>query len=351
MIIPKHDFKNAIDAVSPFARAKSTLQILTHVKIVSTGKRIMFTASHLDSQIDHWIDCDGEKFECCIEAAALKKFAQFCDSDVSLTLKGKKAVLEFGDTKTRLSTLDADMFPVLKLAERVVTEIDWAPLGAKIHFATQFCGVNASVPQCACVMVKSTGTQIAVYATDKISMSYEVLPHIAPEFGICIPVDTARHMVGPFKTLVVREDQLELRGPNSIALFKVAPHKVLNLANVINAKLPSVGTVNRKSLLDAISFVSSFSDSGKIRGMVTIESGETQQVRLVDPSHSNEASAPFECEGEGFSFNAYHADFASFLKALESDKPRIEFNKDDMVNTQIRLVEADRMIVTMPVRA
>lgn len=346
MKIPKLEFKNAIDTVSPFARSKSTLAVLTHIKVESTGERITFTASHVDSQIEHWIDCKGETFACCIEADKLKRFVQFLAADVTLTVKGAKATLESGDMKTRLSVLPAADFPMLNKSEKIITEMDWAPIGAKIHFATQFCAVQHSTPQCVCVNVKSTGQAIEIMATDQKSASLETVPHIAPEFGVCIPVDTARHMVGPFRSLVVREEQLELRGPNSIALFKTAPHAPLNISKLFRLNLPNAGEVSRKALLDAIQFVSSFSDQGKIRGMVKLETGESNVVRLAGAG--NEATAPFDYQGDTLAFAGYHDDWAQFMKALEGDKLKIMFNKDDMQRTQIRLVDDDRMILTMP---
>lgn len=346
MIIPKTDFKNAIDVVSPFARAKSTLQILTNIKIESTGERITFTASHVDSQIEHWIDCKGEKFACCIEAAALKKFASFCQGDVAFTVKGTKATLECGDLKTKLSTLQAEEFPILQRSENVITELEWGSIGAKIHFSTQFCADKHPTPQCTCVNITSTGTKIDILATDQKSASLETLAHIAPEFGICIPVETARHMIGPFRSLVVREEQLELRGPNSIALFKTAPCKPLSLAKLFDLKLPNAGEVDRKALLDAIQFVSSFSDQGKIRGMVKVAAGESNVVRLAGAG--NEAAAPFDYRGDSFEFAGYHDDWAQFLKALEGDKVKFQFDQGDMLRTQLRLTDAGRMILTLP---
>jgi DNA polymerase III sliding clamp (beta) subunit (PCNA family) len=348
MIIEKTDFKSAVDAVTPFARAKSTLPILSHVKIESNGKKLTFTASHIDSQIEYWINVEAEKFAVCVDAVALKKFAQFCDSDVSLAIKGKKAVLEFGDTKTRLNTLEAQDFPMMTKSENVITEIEWEPLGSKIAFASQFCGINPSQPQLQCVQVNSTGETIEVFATDGKSLGVQTLNHIAPAFGICIPVDTARHMTGAFKTLTVREEQIELRGPNAIALFKTSPYKPMAIRPVITKKLPNSGSVARESLSEAISFVSSFCDSGKVRGMVRIESGESNVVSLV--GLENEATAPFQYEGEPFVFGAYYEDFIAFLKALSGDKLTFEFDKKDMATTQIRLTDGDRLICTMPAR-
>ncbi|HYD58930.1 MAG TPA: hypothetical protein VEC35_01150 [Noviherbaspirillum sp.] len=350
MLLSRNEFKAAVDAVTPFSPTRTTMPILTHVKVESTGERVIFTASNTDSQIQYWIDCAGEKFAACIDASALKKFAQFCDGEVSFTVKSKKAVLEFGDTKTRLNTLEADQFPELHMAEKVITEIEWAPLADKIAFATQFCGVNAQVPAAQCVQIKSTGTQIEVFATDTKSMGASIVNHIAPEFGICIPRDTACRMVGNFKSMVVREEQVELRGANSIALFKLAVAKPLQVSKFWQRTYTNKGTISRKSLLDAINFTSSFASSAaKIRPQIVISAGEQCSVKLTG-STDNEATAPFKYQGDSVTFGAYPDDFGSFLKSVEADEIGIEFDQADLKTTAIRLTGGDRIICTMPVR-
>ncbi|RJF99041.1 hypothetical protein [Noviherbaspirillum saxi] len=347
MILSKSDFRGAVDAVTPFARTKSPLPILTHVKVESTGKRITFTASHIDSQIEHWIDATGEKFAVCIDAAALKKFASVCDADVSLTVKGKKAVLECGDKKTRLNTLEADTFPMMKKVDQVLTEIEWKLVEDKIAFAVQFCGMNPSMPQLNCLQLNSTGAQLEIFATDTKKIGFESVPHIATAFGVCIPNETARHMVGSFVSMVVREEQIELRSDNAIALFKTAPYKPVKIDKFITRAFPSQGEISRKSLLEAINFVGSFSDSGKIRSRVEIHSGDSNIVKLI--STENEASAPFDYSGAPLAFGAFPDEFSSFLKSVETDKLKIEFDTADMNSTPIRLTNAGRVIIAMPV--
>lgn len=347
MILSKSDFRGAVDAVTPFARAKSPLPILTHVKVESTGKKVIFTASHIDSQIEHWIDVAGEKFSVCIEAAALKKFASVCDAEVSLTVKSKKAILECGDKKTRLNTLEADAFPMLKQSSTVLTEVEWKEVADKIAFAAQFCGLNPSMPQLNCVQLSSSGERLEIFGTDTKKIGFESVPHIATSFGVCIPAETARHMAGSFVSMVVREDQIELRGENSVALFKLAPYKPVKVGQFITREFPSQGEISRKSLLDAITFVGSFSDSSKLRSRVEIHSGDANIVKLI--STENEASAPFDYSGAPLAFGAFPDEFSSFLKSVDADKLKIEFDTADMNRTPIRLTNAGRVIVAMPV--
>jgi DNA polymerase III sliding clamp (beta) subunit (PCNA family) len=349
MIFNKAEFKAAIDAVTPFAAKTSPLAILTHVKIESTGKRVTFTASQHSSQIEYWLDCEGEEFAVCLEAVALRKFAQFVDGNVKMTVKNKKATLEFGDTKTRLGALDATDYPQLVKDDVIVTELEWGPLAEKLIFAAQFCSPNQVNPLLNCVQLLSTGTKIHIFGTDGKSAGVETVDHLAPEFGICIPVDTARNMVGShFKTLVVRNEQVELRGPNASAYFKLAVNKPMKIEPFLGRQYKNTGKITRKSLLEAISFVSAFSDSGKIRSQVQIHTGDENTVRLV--GIQNEATAPFDYKGDGFQFGAFSDDFAMFLKTVEGDDLTIEFDKDDLVKTPVRLSDSQRVICTMPVR-
>lgn len=349
MKFTKEEFKAAIDAVTPFAATRSPLQILTHVKIEADGERVTFTASRADAQIQYWLEAAGEKFGICIEAQALKRFAQFCDDDVTLAVKGKRVTLEFGETKTRLSGLETVDFPMMLQADGIVAEIEWAPLADKIAFVEQFCGVNPSRPQASCVQINSTGTAIEVFATNTTNLAFESVPHIAPEFGLCIPRDTARSMAGKFKTLTVRADQVELRSDNSIALFKVSPYKPLPIRGHIQCGLPNGGKIVRKSLLDAISFVASFSDASNLRPAVRIDLGESNAVSLI--GRQNEAAAPFDYSGDPFPLGAYPDDFAAFLKALDDADLKIEFDGANLDRSLIRLSSGSRVICTAPVRA
>lgn len=348
MKITKEKLKEAVDAISPFIEARSPLPILSHVRIESDGERVTFTASSIDAQINYWVDLACEKFSACVSAAALKKVAQFCNGDVDFSFKGQKATIQFDGSKTRIGTLDAAEFPTLQMSETIITEIEWKPLRDKINFALQFCSPNNVKPTLNCVQIISTGERLEIFGTNGLNMGLETVPHIGPEFGACIQADTARRMTGDFKTMILREEQIELRGDSSIALFKVAPYKPIKIDRIINAQLPNSGTVTRKTLLDAISFVGSFNDPGKLRGMVKIEAGDSNIVQLA--RGTNEANAPFAYTGDGFSVGAYQDDFIDFMKAIDGETFRIEFDQANLIDKQMRLIDGDRIIITMPAR-
>jgi DNA polymerase-3 subunit beta len=348
VIIPKQAFRDAINAVAPFSPPRSTLPILTNIRVESTGEQLTFVASNLDSQIEYWIDAPGEPFAFCVDATALKRIAQFADDDVDLSCKNGKAVIGIGKAKTRLASLPAKDFPKLERAESALVELEWAPLEEQFQFAAQFCATNMVRPHLNCVHIKSTSTEINVFGTNGINLGFVSVPHIAAEFGICIQVDVARRMAGDFKTVTIRDNQVELRGDRAIALFKTAASKPLDMRRIIGLELPDSGEVERKSLLEAISFVGSFPDQGKARPMVKIEAGESNHVALV--GRDNEATAPFEYEGSPVMFGAYVSDFSGFLKSLQGDKLKLQFKAADTSNTQIRILDGNRIICTMPAR-
>lgn len=347
MKIPLAQFKEAIDAVLPFAQVRSPLEILTHVKLDSTGSKLICTASSIDSQIQHSIDCDGELFSVTIEASALKKFSQFCEEDITLTIKNGKADLKSGSAKVRLGTLKGEDFPMVQKSEEIITELDWLILRDKIAFTGLFAATADIRPVMNCVQIKSTGTSIDVVGTNGMRLAIESVANIAPTFAICIPIEGARRMTGDYKSFVVREGQIELRGPQSIAVFKLSQSKPIDGKRVVAPVLPNEGRIARKSLIDAISFSTAFHD-GKLRSIVKIESGEKNTVQLT--GLVNEADTSFDYEGTPFLMSVFSSDMSDALKALNSEKIKFEFDANDMQSKQIRLIDGPRTICVMPTK-
>jgi len=349
MQFDKDQFKTAVDAVTPYAAKTSPLQILQFVKMESDGKTVTMTASRADAQIQYQFENPGEKFSFCIDAGALRRFAQFCADDVFMVVKEKRVTLNFGDTTTRLNVLPGNEFPVMERAQNALTEMDWAPLAEKIAAVEPFCMPNASMPQTSCVQIRSTGTALEVFAMTQANLVFESVPHIAPEFGLCIPRETARQMVGDFKSMTIRDEQIELRGDNAIALFRVSPHKPVNARAVIDRPLPNAGTIKRESMLGAINFAASFSDAGKVRPVIKIEAGDDDKaIRLV--GLQNEAAAPFDYAGDPFTVGAYPDDFAAFLKSLTESELKLEFDQKNLARAPLRLTAGSRIICTSPVK-
>jgi DNA polymerase III sliding clamp (beta) subunit (PCNA family) len=347
MKIPQKQFKNAIEAVMPFVASRSTMPILESIKVESNGAAIKFTATNLDAQIEHSFECDGESLSGCIDAAALKKFAQFADEDISLTIKKGKAELKSGSAKARLDVLDAKDFPLLQKTQSIIAELDWAVVREKIGFASLFCAENDIRPVMNCVQITSSGTRIDIFGTNGLRLAMNDVAHIAPEFKVCIPIRSARRMVGDYTSFVVREDQIELRSTDTTAIFKLAPIKPTDGRRIVSSRLPDVGQVDRKSLLDAITFATAFHD-GKLRSIVKIESSEHNSVQLIGAG--NEAATTFEYDGQKFSFSVYASDFIDALKALDGEKVGFEFDSSSMETSQLRLLDDGRVICALPVK-
>lgn len=347
MKIPLEQFIAATESVCKFAESLSYIPILTCVKIESTGTKLIFTASNIESQIEYFIDCAGEKFFIAIDASSLKKFSKFCIEDVSLTVKNNMAYFKSGSSKVRLGTLDGCDFPLLRKTEEIITEIDFATLHGAIEFAALFAATNDIRPEMNTVQINSAGTFIDVFGTNSKRISIESIPHIAQEFGACIPIKCAKLMDGYFKSFVVRKDQIELRGDKSIAIFKLANCKLIPARRLFDISLPHEGQISRKSLLDAVSFSAAFHD-GKSRGSIKIECGETNVVRLDEKK--NEADMTFDYAGSPFSLDAYSSDISDALKALTSEKIKIEFDSGNMSEAQFRLIDGPKKIIIMPLR-
>ncbi len=346
MKIQGQQFKSAVDAAMPFVAVRSTMPILGHIKFESTGSQVTMTASNVDTQIRYTFDCDSDPISACIDAQSLKRFSGFCgDGDVTLKFADNKVALSCKESKARLSTLPAQDFPMLEKRDGIKAEIDWSLLREKFAFAVQFCNEGDIRPQMNCLMITSTGTNIGICGTSNSNLGLESLDHISSEFGICIPASSVRNMTGDFKSLIIRDEQIELKGPNAEALFKLAPYQPVDFRKLLVQKLPDACEVSRQSMLDSVLFAAAFKDNTKMRGVINIDNGMIKNIG------QNEADSPFEYKGSPLSIHAYPDDFVKFLKSLTSDSIAVQFDKNGNSNSQVRLIDGSKTIITMPVRA
>ena len=338
--------KAAVEAVLPFVSVRSTMPVLSHIKFESTGAHVVMTASNVDTQIRYTFDCAGDQMEACIDAQALKRFAGFCgDDDVTLKITDNKAALSCKASKARLSVLPAQEFPILEKRDGIIAELDWVLLRDKFAFSALFCNEGDVRPQMNCLMVTSTGTRIDIFGTTGGNLGLESLNHISSQFGICIPVGSVRNMTGNFTSLIIRDEHIELKGPNAEALFKLAPYKPVEARKLLSASLPNACEVSRQSMLEAVLFASAFKDNAKLRGVIQIDHGSVKNIG------QNEADSPYECKGDELSIHAYPDDFSKFLKSLTSDSIAIQFDAKNNILGQVRLIDGSKTIITMPVRA
>jgi DNA polymerase-3 subunit beta len=340
-------FKSAIDAVTPFVNARSTLPILSHIKIDSTGDALIFAASNTEAQIEHSITCSGSPFSACASATLLKRFAALCEEDVSLAYKSGKIHLKSGQADARLAVSETHNFPLIKKTENIIAEIDWQAVKEKIAFASMFCADADIRPQMNCVQIRANSNRIDIFGTNGFRLGINGVPYISPEFNLCIPVQSTRLMVGDFQSFVVRENQIELRGNNTTAVFKTAPYQTLDARRISDVALPNSGQVYRESLMNAIAFAAAFDDS-KLRSAVKVEATDKNFVQLISTNH--EAVTSFDYEGERFSLMVYSSDFIDALKALDGEKIKIEFNAANASTAHIRLKDGQRTILAMPIR-
>lgn len=347
MKIESRAFKSAIDTVMPYVVPNSPLAILACIKLEADSGSLKFTASCVDAQIEHTAPGSSDSFAMCVNAAALKQFAQFCTGEVSITLKGEKVHLKSGSMNARLSTLDAAHFPVMIKSEKIIAELEWKVLCERINFAALFTAKQDIRPFANCVHIKAMGDHIDVYGSDGGRMGFISLPHISPEFGISIHSLSVRRMTSDFTSLVIRDEQIELRNADSVALIKLANCKLIDGRRLIDSVLPSVGDLDRKSLIDAATFAASFHDE-KLRCVVRISAGEQNILRLA--SRNNDAESPFTFTGDPFEVGAYASDLIEAMKALEGDTVRMEYNGAEMNNSPMRFTSGDKQILIMPLR-
>ncbi|MEI6730927.1 MAG: hypothetical protein WCL30_06670, partial [Pseudomonadota bacterium] len=109
MKIQTAQLKSALDNIRPIVGRKTSLPILSCVKLHAENNRLNITASNIDEFIIESVDCEGDIAPTCVSF-----------NHLAMAISGKEAELESasstllvkcGRNETEIATLDAEEFP------------------------------------------------------------------------------------------------------------------------------------------------------------------------------------------------------------------------------------------------
>ena len=109
-----------LQVVSGIVERRQTLPILANILVSKDGERVSFTATDLEIQIQTTAEIGAGKDAGAITVAARKLvdiLRALPESDVALTLTGKKLAIQSGKSRFNLQTLAAEEYPTVAQAE------------------------------------------------------------------------------------------------------------------------------------------------------------------------------------------------------------------------------------------
>lgn len=104
------EFSVALGRVLPLLKTRTTLPILTHVKLIAGMGVLQVVATDLDAYALASCQCEGDLTQVCVDGASLKYLVSQAGEEISMELEAGKLIVK-GNGTASLSTLPAVEFP------------------------------------------------------------------------------------------------------------------------------------------------------------------------------------------------------------------------------------------------
>lgn len=259
LTISKAEMVRLLAATTKVVEARNTIPILSMVRLVADGGKLVVTATDLDITISASAACDiAADGEICVDAKLITSIVNKAPGELALTLEGPTLGVVSGRSRFKLPTLPTSDFPDFKAGTYTTEfEADLAALMAPCQFAmsteeTRFYlnGVYLHTQD---------GTMRAV-ATDGHRLSRNVAPLDVDMPGIIIPRKAVTMLPKGVVSVSVSDTKIRVVKDDFVLVSKLIDGTFPDYQRVIptgNDKLVRVDNTALKAAADRVATISS----------------------------------------------------------------------------------------------
>lgn len=316
--------KSALDNIRPIVGRRTTLPILSCVKLHTERNRLHITASNLDEYQIERLEADEEMEPCCVNyhqlCAAIG--GEFSD------LKFSKGVLtvKIGIGKSEIKTLDAEEYPPLPKDELSKFSINCEELAEAVNATSWAASADLTRYMLQSVHIQAGVKMLRVESTDSRNLALFEIPLISSPFEAVIPSSFAAN----FSSALLRSEAELSVGKNWVRIShewgnyfcKQMDGKYPNTKAITDSVSKNLGVANVSELKEIFDRCDQFSDKSKTQfaAVSFLKTGIKAEFIGVgaglDYSTSGEFQ-PHECQ-----LNA--SGFRNCLRAIKSETVKIK---------------------------
>lgn len=268
------EFAAALARVMPVLKTRSTLPILTYLKLEAKNGRVLISATDIDAHACAACPCEGELAPICVGADMLNYLAKQGSETIYLTVTPQErlAVITDDSSSAKLNTLPAAEFPPWPMGKWValglsttdlaecIKGVCWAaddPLKGNIDLWRE------------CVWVKTTSKSIECCATDTKEFAYVNKPLIGVPSEFMFPAKQASLLTDGLLTggtISLSDTHVATGSDNFSVAIRLAEGRYAPVHSLLEQKRESLGIING-NILDALHTIKAL---GKEDGLLDV---------------------------------------------------------------------------------
>lgn len=303
--IPQHALARELALLTPLANGKSTIPILSNVRMEATADGLTLTATNLEQGVTVTIPCDVRaQGAITVHCRKLADLVARLSGDITLTVDDKQYLtVRAGRSRSRFGGMSAESFPTLPAVGTPLAEMDARALAR--HFKCVAFAISAEESRFTlngALLAFADGKVLAV-ATDGHRLAYAEMDGAAPApANVLVP----KPAITAFANLadaaeggarvVITQDENHLFfavGPRLLTTRKMSGN-FPDYARVL-PKHETYVTVDRDELKAALTRVAQFSDERSRAVRFAFSSGEV--ALFASSMDTGESAESVSCDG------------------------------------------------------
>ncbi len=302
LVIHKEDLTRALAATTKVVEARSTIPILSSVRLAAAGEGLAITATDLDISATAGVPAEvAEPGNICVSAKLLNDIARKATGDITMSLEGDKLSVKSGRSRFSLSTLSAEDFTTLGEDKfDAEFEIDLAGLFAPVSFA-----ISTEETRYYLNGVFFKGGKSEAVATDGHRLGRHIGPELPAFEGIIVPRKTVGLLPKGEVHVSVSQQKIRIVSDDVRITSKLIDGTFPDYERVIPKSNERVVTVDRDALMKASDRVSTVSSERGRAVKFSIAPGSIAlAVAAGEASANDEVEAEYSGEPMDIGFNA-----------------------------------------------
>lgn len=248
---------------------RSTLPILSCVRIEASGGRLTITATNLDHSAELHCECDGDLKSVCVNASAFSRAIQFGAEEIGITIPKAGQLQIDNGSKIVLPTLEAKEFPPVFTGKTKAIGINCEDLAAGIK-AVGWCAHTDQVRYTLCgTHVLGTPNRLVAEASNGSNLAHYEQPAIEAACEFILPSEFHRAaiecLLKPESVLSLSENQLRIEFQGGKYECKLIEGNYPNTKPIVDEERAPLGTIPHDEWLGVMQFIYS-SGQNKLDG-------------------------------------------------------------------------------------
>jgi DNA polymerase III sliding clamp (beta) subunit (PCNA family) len=262
MKIQTTELKSALDRLSKITGKRSTLPVLSCVRVSAENNTLELVASNLDEYQRESIPCVGELPPCCV--STLKLQWSLGGESVEIEMQAGKMLVTFDNNETNLAVLEAEEFPkwpddktenigvcCTELAESI-DKVSWAACAIGLgRYELESVHIQGSSKLLVC---ESASTNVAARIESKlIGSAFEIIVPVMSSANLCDSLNRKESI------LSVCEKFIQVNHSGGAYLTKQLDGKYPDVKSAFPSNIDKVGVVTKdefKTTFERCSFYS-----------------------------------------------------------------------------------------------